>query len=98
MDSEDRSKKMEAQAIRSSYEDTVMVGIQTGDIVQRRHPWDGTARAGQPAGPELIVLKVYSCDTFSICCLSDGKSEFEFNLNKQSAVDFHTAHHRKAAG
>jgi hypothetical protein len=80
-----------------THEDADMIGIQVGDIVRRRHPWDGTMRAGVPAGPALKVLKVYPCDTFSICQLSDGRNEFEFNLNKQSTVDFESAHNSRRA-
>jgi hypothetical protein len=58
--------------------------INVGDAVRRLQPWDGSEQAGLPAGPILSVLKVHSCDTFEICELSDGRSEFDFNLSKQS--------------
>ncbi len=65
-------------------EELVMNTFSVGDAVRRRRPWDGTENSGAPSGPVLTVLKIYSCDTFEICELSDGRSEFGFNLNKQS--------------
>ena len=58
--------------------------FNVGDAVRRRQPWDGSEESGAPSGPVLSVTKVYPCDTFTICELSDGRSEFDFNLNKQS--------------
>jgi hypothetical protein len=65
-------------------EDEVMNTFNVGDAVRRRLPWDGSEQSGIPAGPVLTVNNVYVCDTFAICELSDGRTEFDFNLSKQS--------------
>ena len=54
--------------------------LRVGDRVRRRRAWDGSAEAGNPLGPSLTILRVYRAETFSICQLADGGSEFEFNL------------------
>ena len=56
--------------------------LYIGDMVQRTHPWDGSAREGQPIGPCMTIKQIYPNEPFAICVLSDGKSEFEFNLKK----------------
>ena len=59
--------------------------LRAGDAVRRRHPWDGTRYSGAPVGDVLTVVKVVSCEAFSICQLSDGTNEFDFNLHKPAA-------------
>jgi len=59
--------------------------LRAGDAVRRRHAWDGTLSSGAPEGDVLTVVKVMPCDTFAICQLSDGSSEFDFNLHKPAA-------------
>ena len=63
-------------------EDCCLIQLHRGDIVQRTHPWDGSANAGMPYGPSLIVKDIYPHEPYALCVLSDGKSEFEFNLQK----------------
>ena len=67
--------------------------LKEGDAVRRRLPWDGTAQSGAPAGEVLTVVKAYPCETFVICQLSDGRTEFDFNLAKQ-AMRFATGSRR----
>lgn len=61
-----------------------MISLREGDAVRRRHPWDGTRLTGAPEGELLLVVKIYPCDTFALCRLSDGTTEFDFNLSKRS--------------
>lgn len=58
------------------------IQLYTGDMVRRVHPWDGSAKAGKPCGPLLIVQKIYPLEPFAIVELSDGRTEFECNLEK----------------
>ena len=58
-------------------------------FVQRRHPYDGTAKAGEPYGPTLIVVKitdhVAANGTMEKACvyhLADGTTEFQWNLSR----------------
>jgi hypothetical protein len=59
-----------------------MIQLYVGDLVRRTHPWDGSEHAGMAVGPLLMVKKIYPHDPFAICELSDGKTEFECNLEK----------------
>jgi hypothetical protein len=63
---------------------TQMIELYIGDLVRRTHPWDGSVNAGSPVGPLLMVRKIYPNEPFAICELSDGKTEFECNLEKYS--------------
>jgi hypothetical protein len=67
--------------------------LKEGDAVRRRREWDGTAYSGAPTGPVLTVVKAYPCESFVICELSDGRTEFDFNLSQQ-AMQFATGSKR----
>ena len=60
-----------------------MLSMQPGDVVRRRKPWDGSKEAGIPYGPVLTVLKTYPLESYSVCKLSDGRHEFDFNLQRR---------------
>lgn len=61
---------------------TNLLQLYVGDMVRRIHPWDGSVKAGTPVGPLLTVKKIYPHEPFAICELSDGRSDFECNLEK----------------
>ena len=61
---------------------TNLIQLYVGDMVRRMRPWDGSATEGQPAGPLLTIKKIYPHEPYAICELSDGRSEFECNLEK----------------
>lgn len=63
---------------------TQLIQLYVGDLVRRTHPWDGSEQAGMPVGPLLTVRKIYPNEPYAICELSDGKTEFECNLEKFS--------------
>jgi len=54
--------------------------LKVGDRVRRRHPWDGSSKAGMPIGPVLTIAKIYPAQPFAIYQFLDGRTEFEFNL------------------
>ena len=62
--------------------------LKVGDRVRRRHPWDGSSRAGMPLGPLLSIVKVYGGEPYPIYQLLDGRTEFEFNLCKDQVEVF----------
>ena len=59
-----------------------MLSIERGDVVQRRMPWDGSKQAGLPYGPVLAVVQTFPVESYSVVQLSDGRHEFDFNLQK----------------
>jgi len=60
----------------------VLLNLYVGDAVRRIHPWDGSTKAGTAIGPLLTIKKIYPHEPFAMVELSDGKSEFECNLEK----------------
>jgi hypothetical protein len=58
------------------------IRLRHGDFVRRVHPWDGSREAGTPVGPLLSVRKVHPLEPVAVCELSDGRSEFECNLER----------------
>ena len=60
--------------------------FKAGDKVLRIHPYDGSCRAGRPAGPALTVIEskmhkpVDGPGAGYIVALSDGGWEFEWNV------------------
>ncbi|HYG74910.1 MAG TPA: hypothetical protein VEK08_07900 [Planctomycetota bacterium] len=58
------------------------LNLYVGDAVRRIHPWDGSAKAGTPVGPLLWIKKIYPHEPYAMLELSDGKMEFECNIEK----------------
>lgn len=58
--------------------------IESGSVVRRLHPFDGTLQAGKAIGKFLHVLKVEDVtdgpNTETMITLDDGKTEFWWNL------------------
>lgn len=62
-------------------------GIGVGSYVRKKHPCDGSPRAGSPRGPVLKVVEVVDnrpidgpVQKDSIALLDDGTWEFIWNL------------------
>jgi hypothetical protein len=62
--------------------------LRVGNRVRRIQAWDRSGMEGRATGPELTVMQVFPGQDFSICKLSDGRHEFEFNLVKQDNFSF----------
>ena len=77
-------------------EECCLIELHVGDIVQRTHPWDGSAQAGTPHGPFRTVKQIHPQEPHAVCMLSDGKCEFEFNLRKYEVSMDWTAHAQRA--
>lgn len=65
--------------------------LRVGQKVRRINAWERTGMEGEATGPELEITHVYPGQDFSICRLSDGRHEFEFNLVNQDSHRFANA-------